>query len=369
MKNLIAGIAMLMLIAGEVTAAAAERWYSDEQVARGETLYRQNCAVCHGPDAESTPDWKTADADGNYPPPPLNGTAHTWHHDLELLRRTIREGGARLGGRMPGFEGHLNAAEIDSIIAFFQSRWPDDIYQRWSDRSAPSDLPSIGDAAPAPEAEATVTRFLRQLIGDAKIDEFAQSPIDDIWQVRIANRYVYLLEWGRYALTGDLIDLEGGRNLTELSRRLSTVEILSEFEQSDLVVFAANGEQKAVLNVFTDTSCPYCQKLHEEVDKLQDAGITVRYLPYPRGGSRGPGYQNLKSVWCAGDRKQAMTAAKQQRFDDLPPGDCAAASTVDRGYTAGNAIGIGGTPALIKSNGEKIEGYRPFEELIPMVLP
>ena len=63
-----------------------------------------------------------------------------------------------------------------------------------------------------------------------------------------------------------------------------------------------------------------------------------------------------------------MTDAKNKRFDGLPPGECAAAAVVDRGYLAGKKIGISGTPALFKSNGEKIEGYRPYQELIPQVL-
>jgi len=41
---------------------------------------------------------------------------------------------------------------------------------------------------------------------------------------------------------------------------------------------------------------------------------------------------------------------------------------IDRGYQAGNRVGIRGTPALVKSNGEKIEGYRPYQELIPQIL-
>jgi protein-disulfide isomerase len=63
-----------------------------------------------------------------------------------------------------------------------------------------------------------------------------------------------------------------------------------------------------------------------------------------------------------------MTDAKNKLFDDLPPGDCAAAEMVDRGYLVGNRIGISGTPALFKSNGKKIEGYRPYQELIPQIL-
>jgi len=41
---------------------------------------------------------------------------------------------------------------------------------------------------------------------------------------------------------------------------------------------------------------------------------------------------------------------------------------VDVGYALGNKVGVKGTPSLFKSNGESIEGYVPYQELIPMVL-
>jgi thiol:disulfide interchange protein DsbC len=356
----------LLLVAAQSFAAEKERWYSDEQVLQGEKLFRQNCAGCHGQNAEATPDWKKTDANGNYPPPPLNGTAHAWHHDLDLLRRTVREGGAKLGGQMPAFEGVLSSEEIDSVIAFFQSKWPDDTFQRWAGRFETSDLPSLNDIVVA--TKEPLTRLLRQRVGNVNIDDVQETALDDVWQVQIGNRYVYLLDDGRYALMGDLINLENGKNLTELSRRVGVVETISEFSDEDLIVFAAKGETRATLTVFTDTSCPYCQKLHNEIDQLQAAGITVRYLPYARGGVKGPGYQTLKSVWCAEDRNKAMTDAKNQHFEGLPSGDCAQSAMIDRGYRAGNQVGIRGTPALIKSNGEKIEGYVPYRELIPQLL-
>lgn len=356
----------LLFLAGQSHAAETERWYSDEQVLQGEKLFRQNCAGCHGQNAEATPNWKQTDANGNYPPPPLNGSAHAWHHDLDLLRRTVREGGAKLGGQMPAFEGVLGSEEIDSVIAYFQSKWPDDIFQRWAGRFETSDLPSLNDIVVA--AKKPLTSLLRQRVGNVKIDDVLETAVDDVWQVQIGNRYVYLLDGGKYALMGDLIDLENGQNLTEQSRRVGVVETLSEFSDEDLIVFAAKGETRAVLNVFTDTSCPYCQKLHSEIGLLQEAGITVRYLPYARGGAKGPGYETLKSVWCAEDRNKAMTDAKNQRFEGLPPGDCPQSVMIDRGFRAGTQVGIRGTPALVKSNGEKIEGYVPYRELIPQLL-
>lgn len=356
----------LVILTSESFAAEGGRWYSSQQVERGEVVFRENCAACHGPNAEATADWKQRDANGNFPPPPLNGSAHAWHHDLALLRRTVRDGGKPVGGVMPAFAEQLSAGDIDSAIAFFQSKWSDDLYRKWATNFEISDLPSLTDIVVA--ARRPLTRLLRQRIGNAKINDVSETEIEDVWQVQIGNRHVYLLDGGKYALMGDIVNLENGHNLTEIARRTGVVATLSAFSDDDLVVFEAEGETRATLDVFTDTSCPFCQKLHEEIDKLQAAGIRVRYLPYPRGGTTGPGYQTLKSVWCAGDREQAMTDAKNNRFDDLPPGDCAQAAVIDRGYVAGNQVGISGTPALFTSQGEKIEGYRPYQELIPFLL-
>ena len=356
----------LLLIGGQSYATENERWYSDEQVSLGEKLFRQNCAGCHGQNAEAILDWKTTDANGNYPPPPLNGTGHAWHHDLDLLRRTVREGGAKLGGQMPAFEGVLSAEETDSAIAYFQSKWPDDLFERWAGRFESSDLPSLTDIVVADKSP--LTELLRKRVGNVEIDDVQETAVDNVWQVRVGNRYAYLLDDGKYVLMGDLINLQNDRNLTEQSRRVGVVETISEFSDEDLIIFASKGEVRATLTVFTDTSCPYCQKLHSEVGQLQEAGITVRYLPYARGGINGPGYATLKSVWCAEDRNKAMTDAKNDRFEGLPSGACPQSAVIDRAYRAGNRVGIRGTPALVKSNGEKIEGYVPYQELIPQLL-
>jgi len=107
------------------------RWYSVEQVDAGKLLFREHCAVCHGKNAEATPDWKTTNSAGQYPPPPLNGSAHAWHHPIAALKQVILKGGALYGGQMPAWEGKLTNAEIYALIASFQSYWSDDVYDRW----------------------------------------------------------------------------------------------------------------------------------------------------------------------------------------------------------------------------------------------
>ena len=110
---------------------APERWYDVARVESGEKVYAANCAVCHGARGEATPDWRRREPDGSFPPPPLNGTAHTWHHPFGILARQIKFGAPGGGGKMPIFQGKLTDEEIINVIAWFQSLWSDDIYTQW----------------------------------------------------------------------------------------------------------------------------------------------------------------------------------------------------------------------------------------------
>lgn len=221
----------------------------------------------------------------------------------------------------------------------------------------------------AEPAAAGMTDLLKSRLGQVPVGDPVETPATGVYQTRFGSKVGYLTGNGRYLIIGDMIDLKTQQNLTELARRDVTKGIIDKVGLDNLAVFpSTSGETKKVLNVFTDTSCPYCKKLHQEVPDLQKAGIEVRYFPFPRGGARGPGYQGLKQVWCAKDKAKGMDIAKEVVAGKLPSGDCAQASFVDKGYQLGNQLGVSGTPALFIENGKKIEGYVPSKQLIPMVL-
>src|SRR5690554_4576532 len=92
------------------------RWYTHTQVEAGGPLFAQHCAVCHGEQAEATADWMRRDAQGNFPPPPLNGSAHAWHHPLEVLLTVIDQGGEPYGGVMPPFRDILSHDEKLAVV-------------------------------------------------------------------------------------------------------------------------------------------------------------------------------------------------------------------------------------------------------------
>ncbi|MFV1998216.1 MAG: cytochrome c [Acidiferrobacterales bacterium] len=107
-------------------------------VQQGLQLYRANCASCHGDQGQGAPNWQQSGTDGKLPPPPLNGTGHAWHHPMPVLVSTIKNGTRRIGGNMPPWQEKLTDTEIRAIIAWLQSRWPDELYQAWArmDREA-----------------------------------------------------------------------------------------------------------------------------------------------------------------------------------------------------------------------------------------
>ena len=106
---------------------------SELMIARGKIIYQNNCISCHQVNLIGVENWKELDEDGHRKSPPLNGTGHTWHHDDATLHNIIKYGLVKLvknyQGKMLGFEDKLKDKDIDSVLAYIKSFWPDDIYQ------------------------------------------------------------------------------------------------------------------------------------------------------------------------------------------------------------------------------------------------
>ena len=143
-KLLAAAVWLLSVACGDNNSAATAaeivppppgaRQYDPVQLARGEELYRQYCAVCHLERGSGTVNWRQPGADGKFPPPPLNGTAHTWHHPWVQLHSVIKQGGPPGQSNMPAWQDRLNDQQIDDIIAWLTSLWSDEVYAMWYER-------------------------------------------------------------------------------------------------------------------------------------------------------------------------------------------------------------------------------------------
>ncbi len=195
---------------------AAERWYNKGQVDKGKAVFNTNCAICHGIDAAGTPDWRKPMADGRYPPPPLNGTAHGWHHNLESLRRQINQGGSKYGGWMPAFGESLTAEQVDAVIAYFQSFWSDQIYTAWLKRGSKQSIdPLATEQAAEKPVQNNILIHLSRRLPNSKFGEPEETPLKGIFRLSMDDSIIYVSGDGRYVFLGDMVDLVEGRNITK----------------------------------------------------------------------------------------------------------------------------------------------------------
>ena len=108
------------------------REFDPNQITRGKATYGQYCMACHGIEGKGLAgDWRVRGPDGKYPAPPLDDSAHAWHHPTLLLHRVIKYGSPGGTGNMPAWKDALVDAQIDDVIVYIKSLWSDDVYAVW----------------------------------------------------------------------------------------------------------------------------------------------------------------------------------------------------------------------------------------------
>ena len=189
--------------------------------------------------------------------------------------------------------------------------------------------------------------------------EIQPSPVAGMKTVLTESGVLYVSDDGRHVIQGPLYDVGGNQpvNVTNqlLNRRLNAL-------QNEMIVYPA-AQQKHVITVFTDITCGYCHKLHEQIKDYNALGITVRYLAFPRQGLSSQAEKDMVSVWCSADPKAAFD--KAMKGDAIPSAACG--TDIGRHYQLGVQYGIQGTPAILLENGTMVPGYQGPKEMAAML--
>lgn len=220
---------------------------------------------------------------------------------------------------------------------------------------------------PATESTELNTDLLKEKINrllGLTVVKVEKTPVPGI-ALLITNQGLFYASYnGDFFIQGKVYSLGGTvTDLAEESLAKMRLEGIENFK-NDMIVYPAKDE-KYVVTVFTDITCGYCRKMHDQMDDYNARGITFRYLAYPRSGIKdrlgnlSGGFKDLRSVWCSEDSAEALTKAKSgsnvaYRICDKP---------IEEQFEFGRQVGVTGTPAIILSNGTMIPGYQPPEQL------
>jgi len=215
-------------------------------------------------------------------------------------------------------------------------------------------------AANTPEARAIAA--IQTLNPRVSVDKVRAAPIAGFREAIVQGQVVYVSDDGRYLFLpgpqGALYDVAAKKDLSEQALASVRKDLLKTIPVSERIVFSPPNPKHTVA-IFTDVECGYCRKFHSEMAEYNKQGIEVQYIAFPRMGLGSPDHKKMISVWCAPDRKKALTDAKNDRA--VPARDCK--NTVSMQYDVGQRAGLTGTPMIIAEDGTTVGGYLPPQQL------
>ena len=196
------------------------------------------------------------------------------------------------------------------------------------------------------------------------VQSVKESMIENLYVVDIGDlQPIYSSKNGEFFFYGELYAVNGNMllNTTKDEINLKRKNILdAALTEDDFITFKSDNEKHRVI-IFTDVDCGYCRKFHNEINDFNDLGITVNYVAFPRSGLASDSYNKIVTAWCSTAPKDTLTKMKEGL--DVQLSMCQN-HPVEKHFLLGQKIGITGTPAIIKSNGELLPGYLPPEELL-----
>ena len=183
-----------------------------------------------------------------------------------------------------------------------------------------------------------------------------ETPINDVFLAVVSGQVIYMTKDGRYMFDGNLMDLKSRKNYTDEAMSGIRLQELSSLGEGNMIVYEPK-KVKHTITVVTDIDCPYCRKLHDEMDDYMANGIKVRYVFMPLKGHAD--YNKTVSVWCADNQNEALDMAKAGVEVEAKKCD----NPIDDHLEVARKLGVNGTPAIILQNGQLLAGYVPVAKL------
>jgi thiol:disulfide interchange protein DsbC len=207
-------------------------------------------------------------------------------------------------------------------------------------------------------------------IAQAEVLGIQMSPIKGLWEVTINDRgkrgVLYVDFSKNYVLPGPIIEVKTGANKT--MEKLGKIQEKKKVDFSKiplpslLVLGNPRASQRVV--VFTDPDCPYCGKLHAELEKIvqERSDIAFHILLFPLAMHK-DAYWKSKSILCNRSLKMLEEAFAQR---PIPRLECDT-KDIDNNIRLAEALGISGTPTLVAPDGRVHSGYLAAKQVMDFI--
>lgn len=190
------------------------------------------------------------------------------------------------------------------------------------------------------------------------IENIQATDMKGIYSGSMDGQVVYLGEDAQHILVGSMYRLSDQKNLTQdLVLKQNSID-WKKLPLQDAVK-SVRGNGKRQIAIFSDPNCPYCKQLEAELSKLND--VTIYTFIYP---IKTQSIAVSKQVFCEKDPALAWSNLIGKGLQ--PKSNKSCINPIERNLNLGKSLGLTGTPAIIFSNGFKVMGSHPAQDIEKM---
>jgi len=201
----------------------------------------------------------------------------------------------------------------------------------------------------------TAQQNLAKNYPNLEINNIASTEMRGIYSAELDGQVVYLNEDAQHLIAGNMLRLSDQKSLTqELIVKKNTIDWKKLPLKNAIKSVRGNGKRQ--LAIFSDPNCPYCKQLEVELKKLNDVTIYTFILPL-----KSKSVAASKQVYCEQDPAYAWQQLIEKGIEPKTKKSCT--NPVNANLALAKELGIAGTPAIIFSNGYRVLGAYPANEM------
>ncbi|MEI7967382.1 MAG: DsbC family protein [Betaproteobacteria bacterium] len=210
-------------------------------------------------------------------------------------------------------------------------------------------------ASVASADEATVRQAFTARFPKAAVESVRKLPELDLYEVVVSRGdeplIIYTDDAFRFMMQGSLVETRGMTDLTEKTRtRITAIDFESLPLDKAIKRVKGNGNRRVA--VFSDPDCPYCKRIEQELEKVNDVTVYIFLYPIEQLHPKAP--ERARAIWCSPNRLKAWDDYMLRGTAPTAKADCA--NPVTDLMEFGRKKGINGTPTLVFSDGSRVPG-------------
>lgn len=202
------------------------------------------------------------------------------------------------------------------------------------------------------------------------VDDVRFSELKGLYEVIVkkdGKPNILYLDFGKsHLVLGRIIDIKGRKDVTkERMEEFNVIDVSKISTKNALVMGNRQGKKK--IYVFSDPECPFCTKLHDEINLLlrEEKDLKVYIILFALPMHKDAGWKT-QSIVC--ESKKDMASAINMLEDSyhnktISRVDCGKVNYADENKKMAEKLGIGATPTIVFSNGKMVMGAISKDEI------